>query len=503
MMSSKRLHFVCRGPATAISKLQPALEKMLGEIHDAVSAKMLDPQSQVEKQHRRRSNKGNSWRNDHDQWQYHQPEATWHPPHHQMEPPPPGNMAGRGWGEMPWQPMPPGGGPWQPLGPDGGAWQLPPGGPMGPHGPGPWPPPPMWMMPPPPPGPNHPGGRPPHWGPPSGVPPPPPPPGSGWPPSGGPDGPPPEAPPPGQWTPPTWQDASGQAPGGSGTSPEPQRRRKRRRGDRSPPPGTAGTEAAAPAIEDGPTPPPPVAEVTTARRDGSPELECRNPASFLADLPQELTPPEEELAGAVLEFLRTWTANPSSEGRCPNLVHLGADVHIRSCKAVALPREVALKSWIERRLSHAVTLARGDRGQTTVRLATAAEKSAGNASATKEAGGGGATASVPRERSRHGSHTEKKRSGGSHDFDGGPWAPREREHAPVVRLAENTRHGARHRDDRGDRGDRNDRGDRGDRGERCERSERGDRGDRGGGYDHGGGYDRSGGYERGGGYERD
>lgn len=71
--------------------------------------------------------------------------------------------------------------------------------------------------------------------------------------------------------------------------------------------------------------------------------------NFLARLPPQFTADEEELAGAVVAFLRAWYKS-HGEGSHPNLVHVGADPRIRDLKAAALPREVALKTWLKHRL---------------------------------------------------------------------------------------------------------------------------------------------------------
>lgn len=94
-----------------------------------------------------------------------------------------------------------------------------------------------------------------------------------------------------------------------------------------------------------------------------------------------LSPPEADLEEAVLAFLRTWAAE-NEEGKFPNLVHLGADAGIRSAKAAALPREVALKTWIQR--LRTVVLVKGERGQTTLQVVEGA--SPGYASVADDGG---------------------------------------------------------------------------------------------------------------------
>jgi len=89
-------------------------------------------------------------------------------------------------------------------------------------------------------------------------------------------------------------------------------------------------------------------------------------SEFLAGLPEKLNTKEEALAKAVVSFLKAWAAK---ETRLPNLVHIGADANIRQCQAQALPRQVALKGWIEQRLRHAVAVVRDEKGRTNLRLA--------------------------------------------------------------------------------------------------------------------------------------
>lgn len=81
---------------------------------------------------------------------------------------------------------------------------------------------------------------------------------------------------------------------------------------------------------------------------------------FLSTLPRLHLKVEQDLADAVLEFLKSW-AEKHPEGKHPNLVHLGADPRVRQCKASVLPREVALRLWIERRLSLGCAASAGSR----------------------------------------------------------------------------------------------------------------------------------------------
>jgi len=74
---------------------------------------------------------------------------------------------------------------------------------------------------------------------------------------------------------------------------------------------------------------------------------------YLEKLPKELTEHEKRLAAAVAAFMFNWRET-HEEGSRPNLVHLGANAHIRDCKANALPREVSLKVWLKHRLGDKV-----------------------------------------------------------------------------------------------------------------------------------------------------
>lgn len=87
---------------------------------------------------------------------------------------------------------------------------------------------------------------------------------------------------------------------------------------------------------------------------------------FWASLPSQLTRQEDELSNAVVVFLNTWRES-HEDGKCPNLIHLGADPTVRSFKAKALPAEVALKTWIERRLAHRVELVKDSAGKRILR----------------------------------------------------------------------------------------------------------------------------------------
>lgn len=78
------------------------------------------------------------------------------------------------------------------------------------------------------------------------------------------------------------------------------------------------------------------------------------PDDFWASLPAQHTAQEEELADAVVDFLRSWAE--VKPDKSPNLIHLGADKRIRECKSQAVPPEVALRAWLERRLSQRVVL---------------------------------------------------------------------------------------------------------------------------------------------------
>lgn len=94
------------------------------------------------------------------------------------------------------------------------------------------------------------------------------------------------------------------------------------------------------------------------------------PENFWASLPSRLTAQEQELADAVVAFLRCW-AEEKEGGKSPNLIHLGADKRIRECKSQAMPPEVALRKWLETRVSHLIALVKDGKSQTTVQLAAA------------------------------------------------------------------------------------------------------------------------------------
>eukprot|EP00927_Polykrikos_kofoidii_P066246 TRINITY_DN6187_c0_g1_i6.p1 TRINITY_DN6187_c0_g1~~TRINITY_DN6187_c0_g1_i6.p1 ORF type:complete len:1618 (-),score=325.27 TRINITY_DN6187_c0_g1_i6:88-4554(-) len=148
------------------------------------------------------------------------------------------------------------------------------------------------------------------------------------------------------------------------------RHRERRRasaGSSGPPAGATSSVAATNAGSSPPAQASASASGSAPAPSSSP-FEGVNPAAFLLSLPSRLTGPEVELADAVVNFLRTWASNHDL-GRHPNLVHLGADVKIRKCKANALPPEVALRSWIEQRFAHQVLMVRDASGKTTVQLA--------------------------------------------------------------------------------------------------------------------------------------
>eukprot|EP00928_Gymnodinium_smaydae_P062000 TRINITY_DN45953_c0_g1_i1.p1 TRINITY_DN45953_c0_g1~~TRINITY_DN45953_c0_g1_i1.p1 ORF type:complete len:1125 (-),score=130.88 TRINITY_DN45953_c0_g1_i1:115-3108(-) len=361
--TSKRVHFVCKGPPEALATLGRTLERFVGDVHDAVTAKLNNKDKRspsrprmVFDQKRERRSKGAKDRGPP------QDVELWRPPG-----PPPPNGA--------WHP----GAPWAPP-PGGCAWGPPPPG-YGPPPPGPWGPPPPGFGPP---GPSPwMGGPPPHG---AGAPPP----GAGPPPGqwGGP-------PPPGPWQapPPGDEGAGPQEPppnesgrGGrrSGRSRSGRRRRRDRLGDAGP-----GREQA----------------------DGSGAPPGGMPASseFLAGLPANLRPEEAELAQAILSFLRTW-AETKEAGKHPNLVHLGADARIRECKGIALPPEVALRSWIEQRLVGHVQIVKDAEGKTTVQLAVPGAAAAGEGVHMPQAGEAHRSRSRRRRRKHRESNPEPAQS---------------------------------------------------------------------------------------------
>jgi len=390
-MTSLRVHFVCRGPSSCFTNLKEVLEKRLAEIHDELRKKADEPQpAQKQRSRSRHRGGGNKRHNRKRPRSRSRSRSPWVPP-----PDPHSN------GPPPWHHPPPWHGPPGPHGPPPGPpgyWPHPPGPwmpheghpypppPWGPPDAGPWHHPPPWMPHHPPPG--HPPGGPPPGGPPPGEfgPPPrdfgPPP---GW--HGSPPprefGPPPGGPPPKESSPPpgrlhepaqtgpakaleddfrppgsfsappgNFTAAPGNfstAPGNFSTAPA---------GPPSGPPGMLGRER---------EPPPPVAQQPPPVRETPPA--SAPPGDFLSSLPPDLTPPEHELKKAVVAFLRSW-AEKNDEGKFPNLVHLGSDKQVRNSKTAAMPPEIALRAWLERRLRSDVVLARDSNGKTTIHLAS-------------------------------------------------------------------------------------------------------------------------------------
>lgn len=90
---------------------------------------------------------------------------------------------------------------------------------------------------------------------------------------------------------------------------------------------------------------------------------------FFANLPPTLTPAELELADEVIAFVAKWSES-HPERKSPNFVHLGADARIRQAKAASLPRTVALRLWIERRLRGKVDVVWDESGQIGVSLSS-------------------------------------------------------------------------------------------------------------------------------------
>jgi len=89
-------------------------------------------------------------------------------------------------------------------------------------------------------------------------------------------------------------------------------------------------------------------------------------AEFFEGLPaDELLPTELELRQALLDFLEAWGR---THGAPPVLADAGKDRSLQQCKAALLPREVALKDWIERRIGGEVQTRLNARGQVQVSL---------------------------------------------------------------------------------------------------------------------------------------
>jgi len=355
-MGSKRVHFVCKGSPESIGKLQLALEKAMAKIHKEIKDKAADPEYLKRRVVRSRSPRRRDYQ---DRGREHREEAPWRPPMGESGPPPP-----------PWAWPPPGQGPfpWPPPGPDGypfhpGPWGPPPWGPPGPEG-GPWGPPPPWGVPGPPPGdPMRPqpaldGPPPGHFGPPE---------------------------PPGE-LPGTEKVAAGRggsrrrkrrreeeesdggkrgrgrrksrhegdAEGDAGAEGASRKRRKHRDKD-----GTGACEHAPEGDQHDPQAPasstrPQESESNTGSAGPNVELTpAWSAVGYLEKLPKELTEHEKRLAAAVAAFMFNWRET-HEEGSRPNLVHLGANAHIRDCKANALPREVSLKVWLKHRLGDKV-----------------------------------------------------------------------------------------------------------------------------------------------------
>lgn len=109
-------------------------------------------------------------------------------------------------------------------------------------------------------------------------------------------------------------------------------------------------------------------EYKEANKEGLADFsEGVRPQSFFEGLPPQLTLRELELADAVMSFIRAWRKTHSN-GESANFVHLGADPRVRQCKDAALPRTVALRAWVERRIADSVQVSRDDKGTTIVEL---------------------------------------------------------------------------------------------------------------------------------------
>lgn len=381
-MSSQRVHFVCKGTPEAIVKINAALEQMLAKVHEEITERLEAP-DQLQELEQPQGGSAKKDRRKRSRSRGRRPEEPWRPPG----------------GEPPGGPLPPWAVPPGAAGPPGGMPPPPPEGGWIPPAPAPWLQPPAGW------------GAAAAYGQPYGPPGAPPPPGGMPPPPGGPPGapPPPSGPPPPGATPGAWQPpppwAAGFGPHGHGPPPPwmyPPGGAPPGAGGGGPPGGPPPPEGAPPPRHFEAPPgrtsePPPAGAAASgpsaggAGGAGPPSLDGRNPGEFLADLPPQLTTQEQELASAVIEFLRQW-ASEKGDASHPNLVHAGADRGIRERKAAALPPEVALRSWIEQRLPGQVVLMNGR----SLRLARPEDRAA--AATTMPAAspaGGGVVAAVP------------------------------------------------------------------------------------------------------------
>eukprot|EP00418_Pyrodinium_bahamense_P078010 CAMPEP_0179050986 /NCGR_PEP_ID=MMETSP0796-20121207/21015_1 /TAXON_ID=73915 /ORGANISM="Pyrodinium bahamense, Strain pbaha01" /LENGTH=666 /DNA_ID=CAMNT_0020747519 /DNA_START=75 /DNA_END=2075 /DNA_ORIENTATION=- len=90
-------------------------------------------------------------------------------------------------------------------------------------------------------------------------------------------------------------------------------------------------------------------------------------ADFFTSLPaDELLPAELDLRQALLDFLEAWTKRHGSV--MPVLADAGQDRTVQRCKAALLPREVAIRDWIERRIGGEVQTRPQANGQVQVCL---------------------------------------------------------------------------------------------------------------------------------------
>lgn len=88
-------------------------------------------------------------------------------------------------------------------------------------------------------------------------------------------------------------------------------------------------------------------------------------AAFFKGLNPELSPEENTLANAIVNFLERWKQkNPNKK---PNLVHLGGDGEVREQKAIVLPKAVNIRTWIERRIGQEVMICRDAKGSVYVK----------------------------------------------------------------------------------------------------------------------------------------
>jgi len=87
---------------------------------------------------------------------------------------------------------------------------------------------------------------------------------------------------------------------------------------------------------------------------------------FFSSLPMDgFTPDEEQLRGALLDVLNTWTAEEP-----PTLAHAGLAAGVRKFRVKVLPKgsPVTLRDWIDRRIGGEIEVFDGPSGQLHVGL---------------------------------------------------------------------------------------------------------------------------------------